>query len=139
MNLGRVTKIIVHCSATREGDDSVTASVIDTWHKSRGFKKIGYHFVVLMDGTIELGRMINEVGAHVQGHNDDSIGICYIGGVEKDGRTPKDTRTYEQKESLIVLIKTLKKTFPDAAVYGHRDFAAKACPSFDAKSEYSRL
>lgn len=139
MTLNQVRKIIVHCAATREGDDTVTASVIDTWHRARGFKKIGYHFIILLDGRIEIGRALDEVGAHVQGHNDDSIGICYVGGVAKDGVTPKDTRTDEQKDSLLCLIKTLKKAFPEAIVYGHKDFAPKACPSFDAKKEYKDL
>jgi len=139
MKQSDVKKIIIHSSATREGDDSVNASVINTWHKARGFNGIGYHFVVLIDGTIELGRMMNQIGAHVEGHNDDSIGICYVGGVEKNGKTPMDTRTPEQKESLLLLLGALKKVFPAAKVYGHRDFAATACPSFDAKQEYEDL
>ena len=87
------------------------------------------------DGTIEYGRDINKTGAHVKGHNKGSIGLCYVGGVDSD-MNPKDTRTEQQKESLLLLIKTLKKMHPGAEVYGHRDFSTKACPSFDAKTEY---
>lgn len=129
-----IDKIIVHCSATPEGRD-VSAATIDDWHKQRGWSGIGYHYVVSLDGTIEYGRDINKTGAHVKGHNKGSIGLCYVGGVDSD-MNPKDTRTEQQKESLLLLIKTLKKMHPGAEVYGHRDFSTKACPSFDAKTEY---
>lgn len=129
-----IDKIIVHCSATPEGRD-VSAATIDDWHKQRGWSGIGYHYVVSLDGTIEYGRDINKTGAHVKGQNKGSIGLCYVGGVDSD-MNPKDTRTEQQKESLLLLIKTLKKMHPGAEVYGHRDFSTKACPSFDAKTEY---
>jgi len=134
-----IDKIILHCSATREGDDSVNVEVIDRWHKARGWRGCGYHYVVLIDGKIESGRMIDEVGAHVKNMNKSSIGVCYIGGVEKDGKTPKDTRTEKQKESLLLLLKTLKKMFPNATVHGHNEFSAKACPSFNVKEQYPTL
>ncbi|MCC2978819.1 N-acetylmuramoyl-L-alanine amidase [Sphingomonas sp. IC4-52] len=102
---------------------------------------MGYHFVVLLDGTIERGRPIGTVGAHVAGHNSTTIGICYIGGVAADGRAPKDTRTPAQKAALLQLLGELKRRYPKADVRGHRDFpkVAKACPSFDAKREYAGL
>ncbi len=134
-----IDKLIIHCSATRECDDSVNASVIDRWHKARGWKGCGYHFIVLIDGTIETGRMIDKVGAHVKGMNKSSIGICYIGGLERDGKTPKDTRTPEQKESLLLLIKTLNKIYPEATLHGHNEFSNKACPSFDVQSQYKNI
>jgi N-acetylmuramoyl-L-alanine amidase len=134
-----IDKLIIHCSATRECDDSVNASVIDRWHKARGWKGCGYHFIVLIDGIIETGRMIDEVGAHVKGMNKSSIGICYIGGLEKDGKTPKDTRTPQQKESLLLLIKTLNKIYPEATLHGHNEFSNKACPSFDVQSQYKNI
>jgi N-acetylmuramoyl-L-alanine amidase len=134
-----IDKLIIHCSATRECDDSVNASVIDRWHKARGWKGCGYHFIVLIDGTIETGRMIDKVGAHVKGMNKSSIGICYIGGLEKDGKTPKDTRTPQQKESLLLLIKTLNKIYPEATLHGHNEFSNKACPSFDVQSQYKNI
>ena len=109
-----INKIIIHCSATREGDDSVNAEVIDRWHKARGWKGCGYHFVILIDGTIETGRMLDECGA-------------------------KDTRTDAQKSSLLILLHFLKKLYPNTVIHGHRDFANKACPSFDATKEYATL
>ena len=133
-----ISEIIVHCSATRESQH-IDASTIDKWHKERGWKGIGYHYVVLLDGIIEYGRPVIQVGAHCKGHNSNSIGICYIGGVEQDGVTPKDTRTCEQKEALKLLIRVLKLLHPQATVYGHRDFSTKACPSFDAKTEYEGI
>jgi|EP01047_Picozoa_sp_COSAG01_P022405 N-acetylmuramoyl-L-alanine amidase len=134
-----IDKLIIHCSATRECDDSVNTSVIDRWHKARGWKGCGYHFIVLIDGTIETGRMIDEVGAHVKGMNKSSIGICYIGGLKQDAKTPKDTRTPKQKESLLLLIKTLKKIYPEATLHGHNEFSNKACPSFDVQSQYKDI
>ena len=129
-----INEIIVHCSATREGQD-IDASTIDEWHKARGWSGIGYHFIVKLNGSIEYGRMVDKVGAHCKGHNTNSIGVCYIGGVENDGKTPKDTRTSEQIASLLTLLRFLKLLHPDASIYGHRDFANKACPSFDATTE----
>lgn len=133
-----INKIIVHCAATAEGKD-FTVEDIDKWHKAQGWKCIGYHYVIYRDGSIHKGRDISEVGAHCKGQNAKSIGICYIGGCASDGKTPKDTRTNEQKTALVQLITSLKKDYPDAVVYGHRDFSSKACPSFDAKEEYKNL
>jgi N-acetylmuramoyl-L-alanine amidase len=130
----KISKIIVHCSATPEGRH-VSAKTIDEWHKARGWSGIGYHYVIGLNGTIEYGRYVQKTGAHVKGHNKGSIGICYIGGCDSD-MNAKDTRTPEQKESLLLLIKTLKKMHSGAEVFGHRDFSAKECPSFDAKNEY---
>lgn len=133
-----INEIIVHCSATAEGQ-SFRASDIDTWHRNRGFKKIGYHFVVGLDGAVETGRSLDEVGAHCKGHNSRSIGVCYIGGLRRDGRTPYDSRTIPQRRALIVLLKRLKKKFPDAEIHGHNEYANKACPCFDAFKEYQNL
>lgn len=133
----QINEIIVHCSATPEGVN-FTVDDIDKWHRERGFRCIGYHYVIYLDGGIHLGRPIEEEGAHCcdGGHNKHSIGVCYIGGVAKDGHTPKDTRTMEQKLAMKALIGLLKAAFRGAKVYGHRDFAKKACPSFDARKEY---
>ena len=133
----KIDKIIVHCSATKEGMD-FKASDIDRWHRERGFKCIGYHYVIDLDGKVEKGRAESMVGAHCAGHNLHSIGICYIGGLDEYGN-PADTRTAEQRTALLHLIHTLKERFPEASVYGHRDFAAKACPCFDAKTEYGEI
>ena len=134
----QINEIIVHCAATREGRD-FTVEDITRWHKARGFATIGYHYVIYRDGSIHEGRPLEQIGAHCVGHNKHSIGICYIGGCASDGKTPKDTRTPEQKEALLSLLRRLKARFPNATIHGHRDFAAKACPSFDAFREYRQL
>lgn len=130
----KINEIIIHCSATPEGKD-FTVSDIDRWHKQRGWKGIGYHYVIYRDGSIHPGRNETEIGAHCVGHNANSIGVCYIGGCAKDGKTPKDTRTSEQRSALRNLVNQLKSKYPNAAVHGHREFAAKNCPSFDVKTE----
>ena len=134
----KITEIIVHCSATPEGKDFNVAD-ITRWHKARKFVTIGYHYVIYRNGEVHNGRPERQVGAHCTGHNSYSIGVCYIGGVAKDGKTPKDTRTSAQKLALERLLKHLKERFPNATIRGHRDFAAKACPSFDATEEYKDL
>ena len=134
----KINQIIVHCSATPECKN-FHANDIDRWHKERGFDCIGYHYVIDLDGTIEKGRPIEKVGAHVKGHNSNSIGVCYIGGLASDGKTPKDTRTVEQKTSLLHLLRELKSQFPAVTIHGHREFANKACPCFDAFTEYKSL
>lgn len=134
----KITEIIVHCSATPEGKDFTVAD-ITRWHKARKFVTIGYHYVIYRNGEVHNGRPERQVGAHCTGHNSYSIGVCYIGGVAKDGKTPKDTRTSAQKLALERLLKHLKERFPNATIRGHRDFAAKACPSFDATEEYKDL
>ena len=135
----KVTEIIVHCTATPEGREC-SVSEIRKWHKARGFSDIGYHYVVHLDGRIEPGRDVDISGAHCTGHNACSIGVCYVGGCANDGKlTPKDTRTARQKDALVKLLKMLKAVYPGVKIYGHRDFAHKACPSFDATSEYRGL
>lgn len=124
-----INKIILHCSATPEGKN-FTVEDIDKWHKARGWQGIGYHYVVYRDGSIHVGRSEDKVGAHTSGHNANSIGVCYIGGVASDGKTPKDTRTDLQKAALSGLIAGLKRKYPNAMIHGHYEFAAKACPSF---------
>lgn len=133
-----INEIIVHCSATPEGKDYTVAD-IKRWHIARGFNTIGYHYVVYRDGTIHEGRDINTAGAHCTGHNTHSIGVCYIGGLAADGKTPKDTRTAEQRDGLRWLIASLKDVYPKATVHGHREYANKACPCFDAAKEYNKL
>ena len=134
----KIDKIIIHCTATAEGKDFHVKDV-DKWHKARGWKGIGYHYLITLDGTIEKGRGENEIGAHTTGQNKNSIGICYVGGLAKDGKTPKDTRTEAQKKALLELIIALLIKYPQAKIYGHRDFANKACPSFDARKEYYNI
>jgi|TARA_R100000081_G_scaffold64810_1_gene33087 N-acetylmuramoyl-L-alanine amidase len=133
-----INKIIVHCSATREGENFEVAE-IRKWHLARGFSDIGYHFYIDLYGEIHKGRDIAKIGAHCKGHNRNSIGICYCGGVEADGKTPKDTRYDCQKESLIAVLRTLKAMYPNAVIHSHNDFANKACPSFNATKEYENI
>lgn len=134
----KISKIIIHCSATPEGRDN-TIEDIDRWHKARGWKGVGYHYVIHLDGSIHPGRDEDEVGAHCSGENSKSIGICYIGGLARDCSTPKDTRTEAQKRSLLELLKELKERYPNATIHGHKEFADKDCPCFDAKYEYKDL
>lgn len=130
--------LIVHSSATAEGKD-FRAKDIDRWHKQQGWSCIGYHYVIDLDGTVEKGRDESKVGAHCLGHNGESLGICYIGGLARDSKTPKDTRTDAQKAALIKLLKELKAKYPKAKIVGHNQFAKKACPCFNAESEYKNL
>ena len=131
-----IKEIIVHCTATPEGRD-YTVDWLRNLHKSQGWSDIGYHYVIYRDGSVHDGRNVNLVGAHCVGHNTNSIGVCYVGGCANDGKlTPKDTRTNAQKAALEILLRKLRTIYPKAKIYGHRDFANKACPSFDAKWEY---
>lgn len=131
-----INEIILHCSATREGRDFSGAD-IRRWHLQRGFNDIGYHFVVRLDGTVERGRDINLIGAHCLNHNRRSVGVCYVGGLDRAGR-PADTRTAAQRVALPALIRRLRRHHPGATIHGHREFAPKACPCFNA-AEYARL
>ena len=133
-----ITEIIVHCSATPEGKD-YTVDDIRRWHRQRGFADIGYHYIVHRNGHVEEGRDVDLVGAHCTGHNAHSIGICYIGGMDSANEKPKDTRTLQQKAMLMSTLIDLKQLYPNAKIYGHRDFANKACPSFNATKEYSKV
>lgn len=131
----KIDKIIIHCAATPEGKPYTVAD-IDRWHRQRGFRCIGYHFVIYLDGSIHKGRPVEQIGAHCTGQNANSIGICYIGGYTKDGKTPKDTRTEAQRAALIQLVKELKASYPKATIHGHNEFANKACPSFNVQKEF---
>lgn len=134
----KINEIIVHCTATPEGRN-YTVEDIRHWHKQQGWSDIGYHYVVYRNGHVEPGRNVEVAGAHCTGHNSHSIGVVYVGGVSADGKTAKDTRTDEQKDALAKLLTELRIIYPDAKIYGHRNFANKACPSFDAKKAYSYI
>lgn len=133
-----IEEIIIHCSDTEEGLD-YKANDIDDWHRDRGFEGIGYHYVVDLDGTIELGRDLQRAGAHVKDHNYSSIGICYIGGRDSNGEAA-DTRTDAQKQALRNLLQVLLSVWPHAHISGHRDWTkSKECPCFEAAQEYADL
>lgn len=145
----RIDYIAIHCSATPEGR-TVTVDEITQWHKARGFDTIGYHYVIYLDGSVHAGRPESEAGAHVAGFNSQSIGICYVGGLDAKTKKGKDTRTPAQKAAMKNLIDELLKKYPSASVLGHRDFSPdknhngkieqwewmKDCPSFDVAAEY---
>ena len=132
-----INEIIVHCTATKEGRDFDVKDV-RRWHLQRKFKDIGYHYLVLLDGTVQEGRPVEQPGAHCTGHNANSIGVCYVGGLDADGK-PADTRTLKQRYALRFLLSELRHKYPQATIHSHRDFAAKDCPCFDATKEYQDL
>ena len=133
-----ITLIIIHCSAVRPWQQS-SVKDIDSWHRAKGWKSCGYHYVIRRDGTVESGRPIEEVGAHCVNHNRHSIGICYEGGLDKEG-SPADTRTLEQKVVLRKKLEELHGMFPKALIVGHHDLNPhKDCPCFDVVSEYAEL
>ena len=124
--------IVVHCSATKPSMN-IGAADIDRWHRQRGFKCLGYHFVIKRDGTVEEGRPVDQVGAHVENWNSVSVGVCMVGGVaEKDVNIAENNFTEAQFDSLKKVVTDLKKRYPKAIIRGHRDFpkVAKSCPSF---------
>lgn len=124
----------MHCSATQPLK-KIRASTIDRWHRKRGWLKIGYHYVIRADGSLEFGRQLDEVGAHAKGHNKNSIGICLVGGVNAQGEA-EDNFSRTQKKTLKTLLEMLISKCEDGVtVCGHRDLpnVHKACPCFDVK------
>lgn len=136
------TEVILHCTATPEGKD-YTAETIDKWHKGNGWSCIGYHYIIYRDGTVHRGRPEYTIGAHCQNHNSKSIGICYVGGLEADGKKAKDTRTPEQHKAIIELVRDILSRYKLklSNVHCHNEFATKACPCFTTDEfikEYSQ-
>ena len=130
--------LVIHCSATR-CNVSFPVERLRECHLQRGFRDIGYHFYITRDGEIHRGRALEKVGAHCRNHNAHSIGVCYEGGLDANGK-PKDTRTLEQKGALLALLRELKRQFPKALIVGHRDLnPMKECPCFDCVKEYSQV
>jgi N-acetyl-anhydromuramyl-L-alanine amidase AmpD len=126
--------LVLHCSATRVTQD-YTAEQLEHDHKKRGFRTVGYHFYVRKDGTVTKHRGLLAVGAHCKPYNRCSIGICYEGGLDANGK-PADTRTLAQTEQLQLLFMRLHKIFPKAQICGHRDLPGttpKECPCLDAQ------
>ena len=146
-----ITDIVIHCTATRAWQD-YDVDDIRRMHKAQGWADIGYHYLVKLDGTIQAGRDVDIIGAHVSGHNAHSIGVVYVGGLDNQGKA-KDTRTENQKCALLNLMMDLRRLYPKAKISGHRDFSPdkngdgtitpdeyiKACPCFDAITEYHRV
>ncbi len=128
-----ITTIIIHCAATRPSMD-IGAKEIREWHtKGNGWADIGYHGVIRRDGALDSGRPVDQPGAHTTGHNANSIGICLVGGVAEDGKTPENNFTPEQWVTLRRVVTDLHQKFPSATIHGHNEFASKACPSFDVR------
>jgi N-acetylmuramoyl-L-alanine amidase len=124
--------IVVHCAATKPSMD-IGRKDIDQWHRQRGWLKIGYHFVIRRNGEVEIGRAIDEVGAHVLNRNSNTVGVCLVGGIDEAGK-PETNFTDKQWESLATVIYQLKALYPDAKVRGHCDFdKGRACPTFDVE------
>lgn len=133
-----INEIIVHCTATRR-NQPVTVDDVRRWHKEKGYADIGYHYLIYLNGEIHKGRPVEIAGAHCLNHNAHSIGVCYVGGLDLLGKDQEDTRTEQQKTALRSLLRQLKTQYPDAVIRGHRDFANKTCPSFDATREYKDI
>jgi len=133
-----LNRIILHCAATREGKDFSVDTIRD-WHvNGRGWSDIGYHWVIRLDGSIEVGRPLEKSGAHTKGHNKDSVGVCYIGGCDADGK-PKDTMNPEQEKAWRMIVLSLRTLYGDLTIHGHNEFANKACPSFTVKEKFADM
>lgn len=128
----RINMIIVHCSATPP-DMDIGVEKIREWHKERGWSDVGYHCIIRRNGNIENGRHVNRAGAHTTGHNANSIGVCLIGGINKKGKAEANY-TPAQWATLERLLRVLRVEYRDATIHGHREFAAKDCPSFDIQA-----
>lgn len=127
----KIDLIVIHCAATKPNQD-IGRAEIDRWHRERGWLGIGYHFVIRRDGRIENGRPVEKVGAHTQGKNATSIGICVVGGLDEKGK-PAPKFTSQQWVALEDLVRRLTRQFPGASIAGHNEFAAKACPCFNVQ------
>ena len=141
-----IDAIVIHCTATKEGKN-FRAADIDAWHKAQGWKCIGYHYVIDLDGTVEAGRPLDMEGAHCKESgtsgkpdNKHSIGIVYVGGLDRNGKA-KDTRTPEQKAALVELVNALLFRYPGIKeIIGHREVCkAKECPCFDVRAEFPQV
>jgi N-acetylmuramoyl-L-alanine amidase len=130
--------IAIHCTAGPA--TQTTKAIKDYWKNNLGWKSVGYHYLISADGTIEQLAQESEITNGVAGFNSVTVNISYKGGVDASNK-PKDTRTPQQKESILKLLKELRKRYPKAIIQGHKDFpnVKKACPSFDAKKEYSTI
>lgn len=133
-----INYIAIHCTATQP--ETSIASIQNYWKNNLGWKNPGYHYIIDRFGNVVKLLPIELVSNGVQGYNSQTINISYVGGIDKSGK-PKDTRTEAQKQSILKLLKELRVKFPKAKIQGHRDFpnVKKACPSFDAKKEYSLI
>ena len=130
--------IIIHCAATR-ASQNIDIKDVDRWHRAKGWRMVGYHFFIKRDGTLQAGRPLMDGGAHAQGYNDKSVGVCLAGGVAEDGETPECNFTFKQWATLRKLIFDLHTQFPTAQVIGHSNVAPKACPCFEVTDWWVEL
>ena len=130
--------IAVHCTAGPA--TQTTKAIKDYWKNNLGWESVGYHYLINADGTIEQLAQESEITNGVAGFNSVTVQMSYKGGVDATNK-PKDTRTPQQKESILKLLKDLRKRYPKAIIQGHKDFpnVKKACPSFEAKKEYANI
>lgn len=134
-DLNIINEFILHCSANGPGSN-IGAREIRRYHTlpvakgGRGWEDIGYHVVIRRDGTEEDGRPLEYQGAHCEGHNKTTIGICLVGGIDNSGR-PQDNFTREQFDALAKLIRRLRLRWPKASIHGHNEYANKPCPVFN--------
>ncbi len=133
----KLTRIILHCTATPDGRH-VDVDTIREWHRKRGWSDIGYHFVIYIDGSVHNGRPVEKVGAHVVGHNADTIGVVYVGGTDAAGKA-KDTMNDAQETAFVNLVASLRAKYGALTLHGHNEYAAKACPSFNVKQKFGWL
>lgn len=140
-----ISEIIVHCTATRPDwmwgrPTREKVAEVRRWHvQDRGWKDIGYHFLIDRDGTLALGRPIDQVGAHTAGHNTGTIGVCLFGGFGSAATDNFfDNFTPEQDKTLRAVLETLSSTYPIKKVSGHNEYAAKACPSFSVTKWFGK-
>ncbi|WP_286950582.1 MULTISPECIES: N-acetylmuramoyl-L-alanine amidase [Brevundimonas] len=142
--------LVVHAAATPPERD-IGVKEIRAMHLQRGFRDVGYHYVIRRDGRVEKGRPDNVAGAHVSGFNSISLGVCLVGGIDAEGR-PEDNYTPAQYAALARLLRQLQASHPTARILGHRDLSPdkngdgkvtpnewlKACPCFDVRTWWAR-
>lgn len=142
-----INLIVIHCTATRNGVP-VSVQTVDQWHRARGFSGIGYHYLIQPDGTVDQGRLEEQMGAHAKGFNLHSIGVCLVGGTGGPDRQNPGQFTEAAWESLRIAVQDLMDRYPDAQVVGHRDLSPdldgdgqvephewiKLCPAFEVQT-----
>lgn len=133
----KIDKIIIHCSATKPNQD-IGVKQINKWHKANGWSECGYHYIVRLNGEIEVGRPLDKPGAHCKGQNRNSIGVCLIGGLDASMES-KNTFNKKQFTALKSLLASLQNSYPNVGIHGHNEFSSKACPCFSIKDWLAKL
>lgn len=128
----KINMFVIHCAATTPSMD-IGKKEIDRWHRARGFFGIGYHFVIRRDGSLEEGRPLEKAGAHASGYNENSVGICLVGGIDEKGN-PENNFTNAQWITLKRVITMLDQLYPNSKIVGHNELTNKACPCFNVQA-----